>query len=119
MSRRLNVLYLGLVAIVAVAAAATLPECLSPCKDNAFCDTSLEYPSCVCNPGFYGSGYVGCTSTPECTRNEDCADDMMCDTGYNLCSTPCATQCPQDVGCIVRNHTAECIYGGASIGHFD
>ncbi|XP_066995212.2 versican core protein [Anabrus simplex] len=118
MRNRLNVLYLGVVTLVAAAAAATVRKCFSPCRENAFCDTSLEYPVCVCIPGFYGNGFDGCTSTPECTRNEDCADDMMCDTHNKLCTTPCATVCPEDVGCLVRQHTPECTYG-RNIGHFN
>ncbi|GBN12717.1 Fibrillin-2 [Araneus ventricosus] len=89
------------------------PFCRDPCEAptacgiNAFCRTINHQVQCSCPPGYTGDPSYRCTKV-ECTINDECKDNQVCEK--NHCIDACSSQanCGQNTVCQARNHGAIC-----------
>ncbi|XP_057670529.1 nidogen [Diorhabda carinulata] len=92
------------------------------CHPQATCTyvESLGRSQCICNPGFIGDGYfcsiIGCTSTKDCTPNEECVVmpslkyECICKEGYERDSQQQCVQIAGSCGGGKCVQNAECLY---------
>lgn len=84
------------------------PAKSSPCEPNlcgpfANCRISGDSAICSCRQGYIGAP-PNCA--PECTINEDCANDKAC--VREKCLDPCRGSCGANADCRAMNHLAVC-----------
>lgn len=84
---------------------------LAKCGHQADCIISNNEAVCVCPESYLGDSYdeaIGCFKV-ECTNDEQCGTDKMCDSNTNRCVNPCDVHnCGKGGACNVRDHQIDC-----------
>lgn len=81
-------------------------DTLSPCGDDAQCQSTPQGPVCSCPEGFMGDPYSKCHPA-ECSQDSQCPNHKQCQN--QQCEDPCKTHhCVANAECRVQDHKAVC-----------